>query len=77
MEKHIINVSYWLGMLSVVLAFLARAANILGPDSLHFFFPKGNPVGYHSFLDAAVLFFLTTIATASYRGASAQKQAEG
>ena len=65
MEKYIIRVSYWLGILCVVLAFLARAINFLGPDSLHFY-NQGNPVGYHSFLDGAVLFFLTAIATASY-----------
>jgi hypothetical protein len=73
MEKHIIKWSYWLGISSVALAFLARAVNILGPDSLHFA-TKGNPVGYHSFLDGAVLFFLTTIATASYSWFNSQSR---
>lgn len=72
MEKYIIRVSYWLGVLSVVLAFLARAANILGPDALHFY-TKGNPVGYNSFLAGAVLFFLTAIATESYVSFNSQK----
>ena len=72
MEKYIIRVSYWLGILCVGLAFLARAVNILGPDSLHFY-TQGNPVGYHSFLDGAVLFFLTTIATESYVSFNSQK----
>ena len=65
MTTYIARVSYWLGIVCVGLAFLARGLNILGPDSLHFY-NKGNPVGFHSFLDGAVLFFLTTIATESY-----------
>lgn len=73
MEKYIIKWSYWLVILSVVLAFLARAVNILGPDSLHFL-TKGNPVGYHSFLDGAVLLFLTAIATASYSSFHSQSR---
>ena len=72
MEKYIIKVSYWLGILCVVLSLLARGFNILGPDTLHFY-NKGNPVGYNSFLDGAVLFFLTTIATQSYVSFNSQK----
>lgn len=72
MEKYIIKVTYWLGVLCVGLAFLARGINFLGPDSLHFY-NKGNPVGYHSFLDGAVLFFLTTIATRSYVSFNSEK----
>ena len=66
MGKHIVRWGYWLGIVSLVLAFLARAVNILGLNFLHFV-TKGNPVGYHSFLDGAALFFLMAIATESYR----------
>lgn len=65
MEKTIIKASYWLGILCFLLAVLARALNILGPDSLHFV-SKGAPVSYHSFVEAAVLFYLTAIATGIY-----------
>ncbi len=65
MEKLIIKVSYWLGVLFLLLALLARALNILGPDSLRFA-GKGAPVSYHSFLEAAVVFYLTAIATGIY-----------
>jgi hypothetical protein len=65
MEKLIAKASYWLGVTCVVLAFLARALNVVGSDSLHFL-NKGNPVGYHSFLDGALLFFVMAIATGAY-----------
>ena len=65
MEKHIITWSYWLGLVSLVLAFIARGMNALGVGFLYFS-TKGNSIGYNSFLAAAVLFFLTAIATASY-----------
>ena len=65
MQKLILMSTYWLGVLCLALALLARAVNILGPDSLHFI-TKGNSVGYHSFLDGAVLFFLAAIASATY-----------
>ena len=64
MEKHIIQWSYWLGVVCVVLALVTRALNVLGVASL--VLGRGNPIGYRSFLDGALLFFLTAIATASY-----------
>ena len=65
MEKMIIKASYWLGILFLLLAFVARALNILGPDSLHIA-GSGAPITYHSFVEGAVLFFLTAIATGIY-----------
>ena len=65
MEKLIIKASYWLGVLCLLLSLLARALNILGPDSLHFA-GSGAPITYHSFVEAAVLFYLTAIATGIY-----------
>jgi hypothetical protein len=64
-EKHIITWSYWLGMVSAVLAVLARLLNAAGSSSLNFL-TKGNPVGYRSLLDGAVLLFLIANASASY-----------
>ncbi len=64
MEKHIIRWSYWLGIVSVVLAFVTRALNVLGVVTL--FRGRGNAIGYHTFLDGALLFFVATIATSSY-----------
>lgn len=65
MEKVIAKASYWLGVICVMLAFLARALNVLGSDALHFM-GKGNSVGYRSFLDGALLLFIITIATGAY-----------
>ena len=65
MEKLIIKGSYWLGALCFLLALLARALNILGPNSLYFA-GSGAPVTYHSSVEAAVLFYLTAIATGIY-----------
>lgn len=64
MEKQIIQWSYWLGVVSFVLALVTRALNVLGVAQL--IMGRGNPIGYRSFLDGAVLFFLTAIATSSY-----------
>jgi hypothetical protein len=72
MEKHIITYSYWLGVLSVLLALLTRGLNILGV-SLATISTRGNSIGYRTFLDGAQLFFLTAIATASYVWFKAQK----
>jgi hypothetical protein len=65
MEKRIAAVSYWLGLVCLLLSLFTRLLNILG-ISFYEIFTNGNPVGFRSFLNASVLFFLTTIATASY-----------
>jgi hypothetical protein len=72
MKKHIIRYSFWLGVLSVLLALLTRALNILGV-SLSTISTRGAPIAYRTFLDGAQLFFLTAIATASYVWFKAQK----
>ena len=72
MKKHIIRYSFWLGVLSVLLALLMRALNILGVPLANIT-TKGNAIGYRTFLDGAQLFFLTAIATASYVWFKAQK----
>ena len=72
MKKHIIRYSFWLGVLSVLLALLTRAPNILGV-SLATVSTRGTQISYRTFLDGAQLFFLTAIATASYVWFKAQK----
>jgi len=71
MEKHIITWSYWLGMVSVILAILGRGLDVLGSNAFNFL-TKGNSVGYWTFRDGAILFFLIAIATASYSWADSQ-----
>ena len=65
MKKHIIRYSFWMGVLSVLLALLTRTLNILGV-SLATISTRGTQISYRTFLDGAQLFFLTAIATASY-----------
>jgi hypothetical protein len=65
MEKILIKVSYWLGVVCIALALLSKALNALGVNFLQFM-TRGNDVGYHSFVLGAVLFFLMAIATASF-----------
>jgi hypothetical protein len=72
MKKHIIRYSFWLGVLSVLLALLMRALNMLGVPLANIT-TRVNAIGYRTFLDGAQLFFLTAIATASYVWFKAQK----
>jgi succinate dehydrogenase/fumarate reductase cytochrome b subunit len=65
MEKILIKVSYWLGVVCIVLALLSKALNAIGVDFAEFT-TRGNEVGYHSFVIGAVLFFLMAIATESF-----------
>jgi hypothetical protein len=71
MEKHIIQWGYWLGVVCVVLALVTRALNVLGVVSV--VVGRGNPIGYRSFLDGALLFFVAAIATSSYAWFKAHK----
>jgi hypothetical protein len=72
MKKHIIRYSYWLGVLSVLLALLLRLFNILGL-SLARILTRGAPIAYGTFLDSAQMFFLMAIATAGYVWFKSQK----
>ena len=65
MEKHIVRWSYWLGVVCVALALVTRALNVLGV-ARNVFTGQGQPISYHSFVDGALLFFVTAIATSSY-----------
>ena len=65
MKKLIARLSYWLGIACLVIAVIWRALNAFG-----FWLPlnvtPGHTIWYLSFFHASILFFVTTIATASY-----------
>ena len=72
MEKQIVTVSYWLGILSSLIAIVLRALNIFGilvPTVVH----QGTTIWYMSFYKGALLFFLVAIATARYAFVRAEK----
>ena len=67
MGKQIVRWSYWLGAACALVAVVARLLNLVGRQ-LELFPTRGNPIGYHTFLDGALLFFVISIATAEYAG---------
>jgi len=63
MEKRLLTISYWLGVLCTVLALISRvmlAINLVPP---RFGAQEGLVVSYMSFFHGAALFFLLAIAT--------------
>ena len=63
MEKRLLTISYWLGVLCTVLALISRvmlAINLVPP---RFGAQGGLVVSYMSFFHGAALFFLLAIAT--------------
>ena len=73
MEKHIVNLSYRLGLLSAVIALVLRGLNALGVW-LPLAVVQGQTVWYMSFYKGALLFFLIAIATANYAWSHGQRQ---
>ena len=65
MEKSILTISYWLGVLCTVLAVAMRVLNMLGV-SFYEVMTRGNPIAFRTFLNGAMLFFLAAIASAAY-----------
>ena len=65
MEKSILTISYWLGVLCTVLAVAMRVLNMLGV-SFYEVMTRGNPIAFRTFLNGAMLFFLAAIASAGY-----------
>jgi len=63
--KMIARVTYWLGLLCVGLALISRFFNTFGFEAAHFY-TRGNPVDYRSYLDGALLFLFTSIASSLY-----------
>lgn len=72
MEKHFIRWSYWLGMVSLLLAFVTRGLDVFGlfPVLLH---GQGDPISFHTFMDGSVVLFLAAIASSCYAWANSQK----
>jgi len=65
-EKHIVKWSYWLGLLSAVVALVLRGLN-----AMEILLPKvmqGRTIWYMSFYKGALLFLLIAIATANFMG---------
>ena len=63
MEKRLVTVSYWLGLLSSLITLALRSLNafgILTPTVVQ----QGRTIWYMSFYKGALLFFLIAIATA-------------
>ena len=72
MEKRIVMWSYWLGMLSALLALVLRFLNMLGILRTNLV-EQGRTLWYMSFYKGALLFFLVAIATASYASVRGNK----
>ena len=64
-EKHIMRWSYWLGILCVVLAVVARILNSLGLSTV-LLQTKGDAISFRTFVDGSLLFLVTSIATAGF-----------
>jgi len=64
LEKQIVTWSYWLGLLSSLIAVGLRALNVFGILSPRVV-QQGKTIWYMSFLKGALLFFLISIATAT------------
>lgn len=72
MEKHIMQWSYWLGVLCVLLALVTRILNSLGlPTTL--LQTRGDPVSFRTFVNGAMLFLVTSIATTGFVWFKGQK----
>jgi hypothetical protein len=63
--KQIVTASYWLGIVSSLVALGLRSINILGMQ-IPTLIKRGQALSYMSFYRGALLFFLIAIATASY-----------
>lgn len=66
MKKVIGRWTYWLGVACMVVAMVMRGANALGYWLPPLVLTPGRTLGYWSFFHGSILFFATTIATASY-----------
>jgi hypothetical protein len=64
MEKLLIKLSYWLGVICLVVAVLSRLLNAIGIGFAQFS-TRGNEVSYRTFLAGAILFLIMAIATES------------
>lgn len=67
MEKQLIILGYWLGLICTVLAIIFRMLTALNRIPPFMGAPGGNSLSYLSFLHGAALFFLLTIASWCFR----------
>jgi hypothetical protein len=65
MEKHILRWSYWGGLICVLMAIVTRILNVLGVSTM-LVQTRGNPVSFRTFVNGALLFLLTSIATSGF-----------
>ena len=65
MEKRIAQLSYWLGVVCLLIAVIWRILNAFGRLDFVTVAP-GHAVRYMSFFDGSILFFVATLATVSY-----------
>jgi hypothetical protein len=65
METYILRWSYWLGVLSVLLAAVARVFNMLGWSTM-LLQTRGNPVSFRTFVNGAMLLLVTAISSAAF-----------
>jgi hypothetical protein len=72
MEKQIVTVSYWLGLLSSLIAMGMWGLSILGRLAQSVFLVV-HARWYESFFKGAILFFLIAVATASYTFVRSEK----
>jgi len=63
--KQIARVTYWLAVICLLLSLASRIMNALGFEAVHVI-TKGNPIDFHSFLDAAILFLFASMASSLY-----------
>jgi len=63
MEKQLLGLGYWLGLISTVLALIFRLLTAANVFVFHMAAPGGNSLSYLTFLHGAVLFFLLAIAS--------------
>ncbi len=73
MEKYILRVSYWLGVVCAVLCLITRFFNSLGFEFTRLA-TRGNSIDFHSFLDGALLFLFVAIASAGYASFRSREQ---
>lgn len=71
MEKKILQYSYWLGVVSVVIAIVWRAVNAMGFGLWPL--TPGATVYYMSFYKAALLFLLVCVASGAYSTSRKEK----
>lgn len=72
MEKHITKWSYLFGVVALGIAVILRAVDIVNPN-ISEFSTRGAGIGYKAFMDGAVLFFITTIASTCYSWSKSQR----